>query len=177
MTELQCRNWQWLANVHVNCYAFFYCSLWKKLFTNHLRGQTVFKYKLGIGCYRDDSLIVITFLNNLGKRKFQKKKMKMRTRKVMKKMAKELMRELPKITPWQGQLKKCFFCEWFLFLLSSGFYSQQGAIKCVHICIISHLCWLAELGYWMMLYLCEDLTSLPFWTSQHYQFKNKQQII
>lgn len=83
----------------------------KKLFTNHLRGQTVFKYKLGIGCYRDNNLIVITFLNNLGKRKFQKKKMKMRTRKVMKKMAKKLMRELPKITPWQGQLKKCFFCE------------------------------------------------------------------
>lgn len=83
----------------------------KKLFTNHLRGQTVFEYKLGIGCYRDNSLIVITFLNNLGKRKFQKKKMKMRTRKVMKKMVKKLMRELPKITPWQGQLKKCFLCE------------------------------------------------------------------
>lgn len=33
----------------------------KKLFTNHLRGQTVFKYKLGIGCYRDNSLIVIIF--------------------------------------------------------------------------------------------------------------------
>ena len=94
----------------------------KKLFTNHLRGQTVFEYKLGIGCYRDNSLIVITFLNNLGKRKFQKKKMKMRTRKVMKKMAKKLTRELPKITPWQGQLKKCFLCEWFFFLSSNGFY-------------------------------------------------------
>lgn len=150
----------------------------KKLFTNHLRGQTVFKYKLGIGCYRDNSLIVITFLNNLGKRKFQKKKMKMRTRKVMKKMVKKLMRELPKITPWQGQLKKCFLCEWFFFCRQTVFiYSQQGAIKCVHICIISQLCWLAELAYRMMLYLCDDLTILPFWTLQHYQFKNKQQII
>ena len=93
----------------------------KKLFTNHLRGQTIFKYKLGIGCYRDNSLLVITFLNNLGKRKFQKKKMKMRTRKVMKKMAKKLMRELPKITPWQGQLKKCFLCEWFFFCRQTVF--------------------------------------------------------
>ena len=89
----------------------------KKLFTNHLRGQTVFKYKLGIGCYRDNNLIVITFLNNLGKRKFQKKKMKMRTRKVMKKMAKKLMRELPKITPWQGQLRSVSSVSDFFFVV------------------------------------------------------------
>lgn len=38
-----------------------------------------------------------------------------------------------------------FFCPQTVFI-----YSQQGAIKCVHICIISQLCWLAELVYQMM---------------------------
>ena len=57
------------------------------------------------------------------------------------------------------------------------FVVKQFLFICVHIYIVSQLCWLAELAYRMMLYLCDDLTILPFWTLQHYQFKNKQQII